>query len=360
MQYRTKMNKTLLRRSAVLLFFGSITCSITAHAQNKDSVLVQQIVKEATENSQLQSLGHQLVDLIGPRLVGTPQMQQANDWAVKTYENWGISARNEKWGEWRGWERGITHIDLISPRVRTLEGMQLAWSPSTNGKTVTAETIILPDVADSIAFKQWLPSVKGKFVLISMEQPSGRPDYNWEEFATKESFEKMKKEREAQTEAWRKRISKTGLTAKTLALALENAGAVGIIQSQWSSGFGANKIFGANTKKVPTLDISLEDYGLLYRLTESGQKPKLSVRADSKERGVVPTFNTVAEIRGSEKPNEYVMLSAHFDSWDGGGGATDNGTGTLVMMEAMRILKKYILILSVPSWWAIGVVKSKD
>jgi len=82
------------------------------------------------------------------------------------------------------------------------------------------------------------------------------------------------------------------------------------------------------------------NYGLLYRLAESGSAPKISVRADSKETGVVPTLNTVAEIKGSEKPNEYVMLSAHFDSWDGGTGATDNGTGTLVMMEAMRILKK--------------------
>ena len=79
---------------------------------------------------------------------------------------------------------------------------------------------------------------------------------------------------------------------------------------------------------------------MLYRLTESGQKPRISLRADSKEKGVVPTFNTIAEIKGTEKPDEYVMMSAHFDSWDGSGGATDNGTGTIVMMEAMRILKK--------------------
>jgi len=329
-----------LKRTTLFLVIA-FTCNTALQAQNKDSILVEQIVKEATENSQLQTLAHQLVDVIGPRLVGTPQMQQAHDWAVKTYQSWGIPARNEKWGEWRGWERGITHIDLVSPRVRTLEGMQLAWSPSTNGKTVTAETIILPDVADSLAFQQWLPAVKGKFVLISMPQPTGRPDYNWQEFATKESFEKMKKEREAQAEAWRKRIGKTGLNPRALAQALENAGAVGIIQSQWSNGFGVNKIFGANTRRVPTLDISLEDYGLVYRLTESGQKPKLSVRADSKEKGVVPTFNTLAEIKGTEKPNEYVMLSAHFDSWDGASGATDNATGTIVMMEAMRILKKF-------------------
>lgn len=328
---------TVYSRCILLLF---VFASYQSSAQKGDYLIVKAIIKEATDNSQLQTLAHQFIDVIGPRLVGSPQMQQANDWAVKTYQGMGITARNEKWGEWRGWERGISHIDLVYPRVRSLEGMQLAWSPSTGGKTVTGETIIIADVADSVAFQAWLPSVKGKFVLISMAQPTGRPDYNWQEFATKESFDKMKAARTAQIAAWGRRISKTGMNARALAQALENAGAVGVVMSNWSNGFGVNKIFGANTKKVPTVDISLEDYGLLYRLTESGQKPKISVRTDSKELGMVPTFNTVAEIKGTEKPNEYVILSAHFDSWDGASGATDNGTGTLVMMEAMRILKK--------------------
>lgn len=88
------------------------------------------------------------------------------------------------------------------------------------------------------------------------------------------------------------------------------------------------------------VDIGLEDYGMLYRLVESGKDPKIKVVADSKHTDKVPTFNTIAEIKGSEKPEEYVMLSAHFDSWDGGTGATDNGTGTIMMMEVMRILKE--------------------
>lgn len=267
-------------------------------------------------------------------------MQQAHDWAVTKYTGWGIGAKNEKWGEWLGWGRGVSHIDMMSPWVKSMEGTQLAWCPSTNGKAVVAEIIIVPDVADSMAFQKWLPSVKGKFVMMSMNQPTGRPDYNWEEFGTKESFEKMKAERTAQTEAWTNRIKKTGYNNNTLPVALEKAGAVGIVMSNWSKGFGVNKIFGAKTKKIPTVDIALEDYGMLYRLSESGTIPKISVLTDSKEKGVVPTFNTIAEIKGTEKPDEYVMLSAHFDSWDGGTGATDNGTGTLTMMEAMRILKK--------------------
>ena len=186
------------------LFIFLLTANI-GFAQSKDSLMVAAIIKEANENSQLKNMAHQLLDGIGPRLVGSPKMQQAHDWAVGKYTSWDISARNEKWGEWRGWERGVSHIDMVQPWVKTLEGTQLAWCPSTGGKTITAELIIIADVADSMAFIQWLPNVKGKFVMISMMQPTGRPDYNWEEFGTKESVEKMKKERAAQTDAWRKK-----------------------------------------------------------------------------------------------------------------------------------------------------------
>jgi len=101
-----------------------------------------------------------------------------------------------------------------------------------------------------------------------------------------------------------------------------------------------DKVFQARTERVPSLDVMCEDYGLLYRLASRSQGPRLRVDAQSQALGEVPVFNTIAEIRGSEKPDEYVMLSAHFDSWDGASGATDNGTGTLAMLEAMRILRQ--------------------
>jgi len=324
------------------LFSISIAIAISTGiwAQTNDPI-IDNIITEANKNSQLETLGHQLMDEIGPRLVGTPQMKNAHDWAVKKYENWGISARNEQWGEWRGWERGITHIDMVEPRVQSLRGTQLAWNPSTKKDGVTAEVMILPTVKDSMDFVKWLPSVKGKLVMISMLQPTGRPDYNWEEFAKKESFERMKKQRDSLSDVFNGNMRRTGYSSRTIHEALEKAGAAGIVTSNWSDGFGVNKIFGARTEKIPTVDLELEDYGMVYRLAESGKKPKLHIVAMSKELGVVPTFNTIAEIKGTEKPEEYVILSAHFDSWDGATGATDNGTGTLVMMEAMRILKKY-------------------
>jgi carboxypeptidase Q len=328
-----------MRRYLPTVLILAIFLSGNLIAQDKDPV-IEAIIKEANENSQLERLGHELLDVVGPRLVGTPQMQKANDWAVSQYTKWDIDARNEKWGEWRGWERGITHIDMVYPRLQSLDGTQLAWNPGTGKKGVTAEVIVLPTVSDSIAFANWLPSVNGKIVLISMKQPTGRPDYNWEEFATEESFAKMKADRDTQTKDWRENIKNTGYDRRSIIKALEDAGAAGLVSSLWSRGFGVNKVFSARTKKIPTVELELEDYTMLYRMVEYGDKPQINIVAQSKELGRVPTFNTIAEIKGTEKPEEYVILSAHFDSWDGGTGATDNGTGTLVMMEAMRLLKK--------------------
>lgn len=311
--------------------------SLQLQAQNP---VIDAIIKEANENSKLEVLAHEIMDGVGPRLVGSPQMQKAHDLAVSTYQSWGIPARNEKWGEWKGWERGITHIDMIAPWTRSLAGTQLAWSPASPKGGAAGEVVVLPEFIDSVAFQKWLPTVKGKYVMISAPQNTGRPDYNWDEHGTKESIEKIRAERTKITEGWNKRLQSTGKSRAQLPIALENAGALGIITSYWSNAFGANKIFSASTKKVPTVDLSLEDYGLLFRLAESGKKPQIHLNAQSKETGVQPTFNTIAEIKGSEKPEEYVMLSAHFDSWDGGTGATDNGTGTILMMEVMRVLKK--------------------
>jgi Zn-dependent M28 family amino/carboxypeptidase len=99
-----------------------------------------------------------------------------------------------------------------------------------------------------------------------------------------------------------------------------------------------NKIHDALLPNVPNLDLSCEDNGLLHRLAERGQGPVLRLEAEAERLPPVPAMNVIAEIRGSELPNEYVLLSAHFDSWDSASGATDNGTATVMMMETMRIL----------------------
>src|SRR6185369_7964129 len=107
-----------------------------------------------------------------------------------------------------------------------------------------------------------------------------------------------------------------------------------------NTGWGAMEVFEAYNLTTPAIALDCEDYGLVARLVQGGDHPKLKLNLDAKLLGEQPVFNVVAEIKGKELPNEYVMLSAHFDSLDGSSGATDNGTGTLTMLEAMRILKQ--------------------
>jgi hypothetical protein len=306
--------------------------------------VIRRIWDEGMNNSQVARLGQVLSDSIGPRLTGSPGIKRGNDWLASTYAAWGVEAKNEQYGTWKGWRRGTTHIDLIEPRVRTLEGMMLAWSGGTANKDVIGDVIVLPEFADSSAFVAWLPQARGKFVLVSMLQPTCRPDDNWERFALPETLDRMRKARTDAQSAWQRRIQGTGygtgLGTGFLGLRLEQAGVAGVIASNWSRGWGVQKVFDSRTTKVPSLDLSCEDYGLLYRLADNRQGPRIRVRADAEFLGEVPVFNTIARVTGTQKPNEYIVLSAHFDTWDGGSGTTDNGTGTVVMMEALRILKQ--------------------
>jgi hypothetical protein len=330
------MNRNVSYVIAAGLAFAAAPAGAQSFAT--ENPVLRRIWEEGTRNSQLERLGQALSDSIGPRLTASPGIRAGNQWLIDTYRSWGISARNEQYGTFRGWRRGYSHADLVQPRVRSLEGTMLAWSPGTNGP-VTAPVVALPDFADQAAFEAWLPSIRGKLVAISMPQPTCRPDDNWKQFATESSFARMKDARTAATAAWTARIQRTGVAARDLAPRLEQAGAAGVLTSLWSGGWGVDRIFNARTHQVPTFDLSCEDYGLVYRLAEHHQGPVVRIDAQSEELGELPVFNTIAEIRGSQKPNEYIVLSAHFDSWDGSSGSTDNGTGTITMMEALRILR---------------------
>ena len=140
---------------------------------------------------------------------------------------------------------------MLKPRVRTLNGRQLAWSPSTSKRGVTAEVTKVPEIDNKEDFDSWLKTVKGKFILVSQNQITGRPDSQWEEYATPKSFEKMKEQRDKISENWYSNIRKTGYGYRDISKAFEDAGAVGLISSYWSRAFGANKVFSARTDKIP-------------------------------------------------------------------------------------------------------------
>lgn len=335
-----------MKKNRILML--SMLCMVTqfslCSAQNKQdeklNPIVENFVNEVQNKSQLETMAHEFLDVIGPRLVGTPEMLAANNWTAEKMKSWGIEAELQKFGTWKGWERGITHVDMVYPRVKTLVATQLAWSPSTK-KPVEAEVVILPKVATKAEFDLWLPAVKGKVVLMAQYHNIGRSDEQIKEFATPELFEKLKAEKEKSTKDFRDFVKNIGYDNNSLADALEKAGAAGIAISNWTGIMGANRIFGAKTQKIPMFDIELEDYGMLYRLAESGKTPRIKFDTQSQILPETSSFNTIGIIKGKEKPNEYVILSAHLDSWDGAQGATDNGTGILTMLETIRILKKF-------------------
>jgi carboxypeptidase Q len=323
----------------------AIPAALSAQGFPSNDATIRRMWSLGMDSSQTWTLAQALLDSVGPRLTGSPGHRAGNEWLLARYKEWGITARNEQYGTWKGWRRGVTHIDLVQPRVRTLEGMMLAWSPGTpGGRPVQAPVVILPDVRDSNEFAAWLPQARGKFVLVSAPELTCRPDDNWREFGAPGSFERLDTLRARSDSLWTQRVRRTGYSLQlgtgTLGKRLDEAGVAGVVSSLWSNGWGVNKVFDSKNERSPGIELSCEDYGLVFRLAQQRQNPVLRVEADAQFLGEVPVFNTIAEIRGSEKPNEYVMLSAHFDSWDGGSGATDNGTGTLVMLEAMRILKK--------------------
>jgi carboxypeptidase Q len=361
-----------------------------------DDAVLKRIWSIGMDSSRTRQLAQVLLDSIGPRLTGSPGMSAASDWVIRQYKAWGIDARREEYGTWRGWRRGASHIDLMAPRVRSLEGTMLGWSPGTNNRPVTAEAIILPKFADSTEFVKWLPQARGKVVLLSPAWPTCRPSEDWFRYATAESKARMDSAVAAMQAEWavdrdsaklyRGTGRTMGLGTGTVGLRLEQAGVAGMITSRpklsgfgiaggrgggrggrggrggaagegsmrgggrassitapvtgrGTGGWGTIEIFETYNTVAPAVTLTCEDYGLVYRLAENNQKPMVRLDLDAQLLGEVPAFNTIGTIRGTEKPDEFVMLSAHFDSWDGSSGATDNGTGTLMAMEAMRILR---------------------
>jgi hypothetical protein len=306
---------------------------------NPTNPVLARIWDEANDRSQLERLAQALADSVGPRLTASPGMKAGSDWLISQYRAWGVNARTETYGTFRSWRRGVSHVDLVQPRVRSLEGTMLAWSPATSGP-VTAGVVLMPSsFASAAEFDAWLQGVRGKYVAASIPLPTCRPIEEWHQYATADSYAAMQQRLQALSGMAAARLTAIGLTSRELPRRLEAAGAVGVLTSSPSGGWGVDRIFNAFTRQVPTFDLSCEDYGLVARLAANKQNPVIRAEAESQELGEIPVFNTFAEIRGSEKPNEYVILSAHFDSWDGSSGATDNGTGTITMMEAMRILR---------------------
>jgi hypothetical protein len=317
-----------------------------------DLDVVRRIREEGLQRSRIPALAGHLVEVIGPRLTGSPAMKQANDWTAQQFREWGlVNVTVEPWGEFgRGWERVSYSGRVVTPYVEGLQAIPTAWTGSTKG-TVTGSAVIVR--ADSLAA---LAAYRGKLkgaVVLMQEMPD--VDEMWDAAAERSDVDSLlappapraggdpdPAERQQMMDRFR-RMREVRQAADSLfrnegvaALLVPSSRAYGILR-------GGGSAAGRDAKQpepLPELVVSQEQYARIYRNVERGIDVRLELNVRNRFfSDDLQAYNTLADLPGTDKADEYVMLGAHLDSWHLGGGATDNAAGSVVMMEALRILK---------------------
>jgi carboxypeptidase Q len=347
-------------RSRALLTLGGIALSaIALGADDTTSRDVNwKIRREATENSQIMKTLHVLTDVYGPRLTGSPNLKSAGEWAIKQMTAWGLTnGRLEPWEFGRpGWLNQRFTAHLVSPVTDALVGEVLAWTPSTKGPVRAAVVhLILPErpSQDELAtfFAANAGAVKGKIVLVGRHQvvPVSMNPVNkrLDAAEARARFDPVNPTPSAFANRTPATPTPGRLSASQVAEQLEQfllaSGAAARFNDAGRE-HGQIRAFNNRTfdvaKAVPTVVLRNEDFGRISRLVADNRpvEIELDIVNTTYPEGTT-AYNAVAEISGSDKAQEVVMLGAHLDSWHAATGATDNGIGSAVIMEAARILK---------------------
>jgi carboxypeptidase Q len=346
-----------------LLRISVVTCllALSAVAQTIDPAINDKIRAEEKDHSQIMHTMHYLADVYGPRLTGSPNHKAAADWAVKEMTSWGFAnAHLEPWDFGHpGWVNERSSGYALSPFHDQLTFKVLAWTPSTNG-TVTAQVfqLIPPEKPNKDQLAAYLDSVKdkvkGRIVLVGKAEivpvvlePAPR---RMDDKAAAERFDP--KNPNAGQFGPRNAAQQTPDPPGTLKPAEINTqidefllanGAV-MRANDARMGNGRIRAFQNRTydpaKVVPTVVLRNEDFGRITRTLADGTPVELEFNIQNK---IYPegktSYNTVAEIPGTDKKDEVIMLGGHLDSWHSATGATDNAIGCAIMMEAARILQ---------------------
>jgi len=298
-----------------------------------------QILAQVRDHSELMQNLEYLSDEIGARLTGSPQLKQANDWTAELFRKYGLTnVHLEPWTIAHSWTRGTASARIISPAEHPLTIAAAGWSPSTLG------TVRGPVVYVEAKTKEDLEKFHGKLkgaVVIYQEPDSLSPPKPMDPNAVRPMQQPPAFPGQPPVPSPSAAAMEFG-RVRTTFFQQEGVGAVlrdsgkphGLLNM---TGIGGEKFeIGA----VPTAFITGEGYRMIFRMLKHGPvQVEISISNSFSDKPV-EVYNTVAEIRGSEKPDEVVMLGAHLDSWDLGTGSTDNGTGSMAVMEAARALVK--------------------
>jgi hypothetical protein len=296
-----------------LVLAAALFVPLTAQS-GLDAGLVERIRREAEDRSQVMHSVHVLSDVYGPRLTGTPNLEAAGRWAVRTMESWGlVNGRLEPW-DWGqpGWTNDRFTAHIVSPVRDQLTAEVLAWTPGTNGVVrARAFHLVVPDrpTASDLTnyFERIRGEVRGGIILVGA---SVRVPVNLNPPAKRRVDQFLK------TAGARVRVNDAGRE------------------------HGQITAFGSATADViPTIILRNEDYGRIARILADGTRVDLEIEiANTFYPDGKTAYNAIAEIPGTDRRDEVVMLGGHLDSWHAATGATDNAVGCATMMEAVRIL----------------------
>jgi carboxypeptidase Q len=326
--------------------------------ENLDFTMYQRIRDEGLGHSHVMEFASALMDGIGPRLTGSPNVKRANEWTRDQFAAMGCSnAHLEDWGEFgMGWQQLNTWTRMASPDTAVFITQAAPWSPSSNG-AVSGQAIWM-DVKDEKDLDKYKGKLAGKVVLLGDMREVKPVDKPLFERMDEKDLAKIVEyplisEREDFIPELMKRTELRDKTAKLLAsenaLAVvlpsrdgrNNGGSGGTIFVDSSRGLGWFIYQQEHKQPLPVVIMAIENYGRVYRLLKANVPVTIELNVDTKFTGDHEHgFDTIAEIPGTDPKlkDELVMVGGHLDSWASGTGATDNGAGTVVAMEVMRIL----------------------
>ncbi len=338
-----------MRKVSAFLFLAGLLSPVLLSAQEKiDTAMIRRIRQEALLNSRIPFIAHQLTDVCGPRLTNSPGFHHAAAWIVQTLKAWGIDkAQTEAWGEYGlGWSAEKTSLAMRSPYYSPLIAYASPWSGSTNGP-VTAPVFLLQK-SDSAYIVAHLPDMKGKILLLIGTRDTVLPsDFHADAERYTDSALAAMGDTYMFTKAMANMYRPFFIKMMKVSKMLDGSGALALLEpSGLRDGTVVVQGFTGYRKKdqpmLPALTVAKEDFLRLQRLAEDGLPLTLELQSDTKlYTDDLQGHNVVAEIPGTDPAlkSEVVMLGGHLDSWTAGTGATDNGAGSIVALEAMRILR---------------------
>jgi carboxypeptidase Q len=327
--------------------------------ESLDLTMYQNIREEATKHSHIMEYASGLMDGIGPRLTGSPNLKKANEWTRDQLTAMGCSnAHLEDWGEFgMGWQQLNTWVRMSAPDTAVFIAQAAPWSPATKGAVSASAAWV--DIKDEKDFEKYQGKLAGKIVLFGEMRPVKPVD---KALFVREDEAGLKKIEEypvklGEDRSWiqnfmkrlefREKVGKFLAAEQAVAVVTpsrdgkDGGGSGGTIFDDSGAGFGWSVYQREHANPLPVVVMAIENYGRVYRLVKANVPVTLEMNVDTKffgdhEHG----FDTIAEIPGTDPKlkDELVMVGGHLDSWASGTGATDNGAGTVVAMEVMRIL----------------------